>query len=110
MGNADSTRYGRERHREFRHSYSASLITIIVELWDEQRVRLALPGRNNGLDAVNLFSEIEAHMLQSFRAEALLLTVPTALGLSGRLSRPVPPWVLYAELVVDFLDCPVALL
>jgi hypothetical protein len=32
---------GRERHREFRHSYSASLITIIVELWDEHRVGLA---------------------------------------------------------------------
>ena len=46
----------------------------------------------------------------SFRGRGTGLTVPTALGLSGRLSRPVPPWVLYAELVVDFLDCPVALL
>jgi hypothetical protein len=46
------------------------------------------------------------------RAKGHLLTIaPAALALRGRLSRPVPPWVLYAESGVGaFLECPVALL
>jgi hypothetical protein len=45
------------------------------------------------------------------RGEGHLLTIaPTALALRGRLSRPIPPWVLYAESVGDFLDCEFALL
>jgi hypothetical protein len=47
---------------------------------------------------------------QQASAGLLLTIAPTILGLRLRLSRPVPPWVLYAESVGDFLDCEVALL